>query len=181
MIPHSYSAEGFVLARRNFGEADRILTVYSKEKGKVSLLAKGIRRPGSRKRGHLEMFSKIRFQAATGKGLGIMTEVETVDDFEVIRGSIKKISLAYYFMEVLGKAVHEGEANPELYDLLADSMESLKTAKKLKEHRLEYITNLLKILGYWPKNMKLPLPDEKLEEILERQIYSQRVGKIMLE
>jgi len=61
------------------------------------------------------------------------------------------------------------------------SMEKLKTAKKLKELRMEFVVNLLKLLGYWPKDMKLPLPDEKLEEVLERQIYSIRVGKIMLE
>ncbi len=181
MIPRSYTSEGIILGRKNYGEADRILVVYSEDKGKLSLLAKGIRRPKSRKRGHLEIFTRIRFQAVSGRGLGIITEVEAIDDYESIRQSIKKVSLAYYFVEVLGKAIHEGEANPEVYSLLAISMEKLKTAKKLKELRMEFVVNLLKLLGYWPKDMKLPLPDEKLEEVLERQIYSIRVGKIMLE
>jgi DNA repair protein RecO (recombination protein O) len=181
MIPRSYTSEGIVLRRTNFGEADRLLDVYSEDKGKITLLAKGIRRPSSRKRGHLEIFTRIRFQATSGKGLGIMTEVETIDDYESIRQSIKKISLAYYFMEVLGRVIHEGEENSEVYTLLIGNMEKLKTAKKLKELRLEFVVGLLKLLGFWPKEMKLPLPDEKLEEVLERQIYSKRVGKIMLE
>ncbi|KKR89553.1 MAG: repair protein RecO protein [Candidatus Woesebacteria bacterium GW2011_GWD1_41_12] len=181
MIPRSYVSEGFVLARRNFKEADRILDIYSKDKGKVSLIAKGIRRPGSRKRGHLEIFSRIKFQAISGKGMGIMTEVETIDDFESLRKSIKKVSLAYYFVEVLSKATHEGEGNIELYNFISDLMEKLKTAKKLKDLRLEFVTQLLKILGYWPRDKELPSPDAKLDEVIERQIYSKRVGKMMLE
>ncbi len=181
MSPHGFVSEGFVLARRNFHEADRILNIYSKDKGKITLIAKGIRRPGSRKRGHLEIFSRIRFQAVTGKGVGIITEVETIDNFGLVRGSIKKVSLAYYFMEVLDKAVHEGEANIEIYSFLSNLMEKLKTAKKLKELRLEFVTGLLRMLGYWPRDKKLSFPDEKLEEVLERQIYSKRVGKRVLE
>lgn len=181
MIPHSFTSEGFILVRRNYGEADRILDIYSKENGKISLIAKGVRRPGSRKRGHLEIFSKIKFQAANGKGIAIMTEAETIDGYGSIRKSIKKISLAYYFVEVLSKATHEGEENSELFDFVCNVMEKLKTAKKLRDLRLEFVTGILKILGYWPKNKTIDSPDERLDEVLERQIYSKRVGKLMLE
>lgn len=181
MIPHSFTSEGFVLARRNFGEADRIIDVYSEGKGKVSLIAKGVRKPGSKKRGHIEIFSRIRFQAVNGKGIGILTEVETIDDFKEVRKSIRKVSLAYYFMEVLGKAVHEEEQNSELYNLLIEVMDELKSAKKLRDLRLRFVTNLLKILGYWPNDKSLPFPDEKLEEVLEKEIYSKRVGGKMVQ
>lgn len=180
MIPHSYTSEGFVLSRRDFGEADRLIDIYSKEKGKISLIAKGVRRPKSRKRGHLEIFAKIRFQTTIGAGMGIMTEAETVDDYTEIRSSMKKISLAYYFMEVAGKITHEGGESAGVFYLLSDFMNDLKTATRLKELRVNFVTKLLKQLGFWPKDKDLPFPDEKLEEILERQIHSIRVGKIML-
>jgi DNA repair protein RecO (recombination protein O) len=180
MIPHSYTLEGFILGRRDFGEADRILDIYSKEKGKISLIAKGIRRPGSRKRGHLEIFSKIKFQMTNSRGLGLMMEVEILDDFKEIRQSIKRISLAYYFMEVLNKSTHEGDVNIEVFDLFCDFMEKLKSTNGLKQLRASFVTNLLKTLGYWPKDKDLIFPDKKLDEVLERQIYSKRVGKIML-
>ena len=180
MIPHSFTSEGFVLGRRNFGEADRIIDVYSKDRGKISLIAKGVRRLGSRKRGHIEIFSKINFQVVNGKGMGILTEVETVDDFKSIRKSMKKISLAYYFMEVIGKITHEGEENLELYSILSGSMERLKKTKRLRELRSSFVVELLKSLGYWPKDKNLAYPDEKLEEVLERQISSVRVGKKIL-
>ena len=180
MVPHSFTSEGFILARRNFGEADRIIDIYSSDKGKISLIAKGIRRPSSRKRGHLEIFSKVRFQAFLGKNMGILTEVETLDDFTEIRKSMNKISLAYYFMEVVGKMTHEGDVNQDIYHFLGRIMESLKDGEKLKDLRRKFVTDLLKLLGYWPEGTDLNFPDEKLEEVMERQIYSKRVGKIIL-
>lgn len=180
MKPHSYSSEGIVIARRNFGEADRILVLYTKNFGKVSLIAKGIRRPKSKKRGHLEVFNNIKFQAVSGRGLDIITEAEVTDDFSEIRKSLKKISLAYYLMEVTGRITHDGEEKTEVYDLLLKTLQQLKSTKMLKKLRLSFITDLLITLGYWPIGKTLASPDEVLEEVIERQIYSERVGKRMI-
>jgi DNA repair protein RecO (recombination protein O) len=181
MKPRAYTSEGIVLARRNFGEADRILVIYTKNFGKVSLLAKGIRRPKSRKRGHVEVFNNIKFQAVAGRGLDIMTEAEVIEDFSEVRKSLRKISLAYYLMEVVGRITHEGEEKTGVYCLLLTSLQKLKSAKMLKKLRLDFITDLLITLGYWPIDKPLYSPDEKLEEVIERQIYSERVGKRMIE
>jgi DNA repair protein RecO (recombination protein O) len=180
MIPRGYTSEGIVLTRRNFGEADRIISIYSKDHGRISLIAKGVRRPSSRKRGHIEVFNLVKFQAVIGHGLDTMTEAEVVDDFKTIRGSLKKVSLAYYLMEVVGRITHEGESNIELFNLLLSTLTKLVTAKELKSLRLDFVLKLLTLLGYWPKGVKLPDPDEKLEEVIERQIYSERVGKRMI-
>lgn len=177
----AYTSEGIVLARRNFGEADRILVLYTKNFGKISLLAKGIRRPKSRKRGHVEIFNKIKFQAVAGRGLDLMTEAEVIEDFGEIRKTLKRISLAYYIMEVIGRITHEGEEKAEVYNLLADSLQKLKSVKLLKKLRLSFITDLLITLGYWPEGKILYSPDEKLEEVIERAIYSERVGKRMVQ
>ena len=178
---HSYSSEGIVLARRNYGEADRILSLYTKNHGRVSLMAKGIRRPKSRKRGHLEIFSHICFQVTTGRGLDLMTEAEVIDDFKEIRKNLKKVSLAYYFCEVVGKITHEGETNERLFDLILENLEKLKSETELKKLRLDFILRLLILLGYWPAEKQLLDIDNKLEEVIERQINSVRVGKKMLE
>lgn len=181
MRPHSYSSEGIVLNRHSFGEADRILSVYTKTNGRVSLMAKGVRRPASRKRGHIELFNLVKFQAISGNGMDLMTEAEVVDDFKEIRSSLKKVSLAYYFMEVINKITHEGESNIELFNLIVNNLETLKTTKRLKDLRLDFITKLLILMGYWPENKLLSNPDEELERVIERQIYSERVGKRMIQ
>ncbi len=179
MHAHSYTSEGIILARKNFGEADRILWVYSKSHGRVALIAKGIRRPKSRKRGHLEIFAKVNFQATKSHSLDLMLEAEVIDAYPEIRKSLKKVSLAYYICEVIGKITHEQEPNVELYDLILENLEKLKSTKRLKELRLEFIHNLLILTGYWPHDKKLSDPDTKLEEVIERQLYSSRVGKII--
>jgi DNA repair protein RecO (recombination protein O) len=181
MKPHSYSSSGVVLGRKNYGEADRIISVYSKDHGRISLMAKGIRRPKSKKRGHLEIFSLLNFQSVSGHGIDLMIEADIIDDFKEIRKSLSKVSLAYYFMEVIGKITHENEQNADLFNLILESLNKLKTETKLKKFRLDFILKLLTIMGYWPRGQKLPNPDELLEEVIERQIYAQRVGKRMLE
>lgn len=176
----SYSDEGVVLTRRNYAEADRILSVYSKTHGRISLIAKGVRKPESRKRGHIEVFNLIKFQSEKGKNLDLITEAEIIDNFGEIRKSLKKVALAYYFMEVVGRTTHEGESNHELYELVVEYLYKLKEERELKKLRLDFILKLLITLGFWPKGKNLRSPDTKLEEVIERQISSYRVGKILV-
>src|SRR3989344_8334314 len=93
----TYSSDCIVLSRRNYGEADRILTVYSRHYGKLKLLAKGVRKPKSKKRGHIEVFSRLRFSASKGKGIDIITEAELIEPYDFLRRDLRKTSLAYYF------------------------------------------------------------------------------------
>jgi DNA repair protein RecO (recombination protein O) len=176
----TYSDDGIVLARRNFGEADRILSIYSRNHGRISAIAKGIRRLTSKKRGHLEVFSHIKFQIADGKGIGILTEVETLNNFGVVRKDLKKVSLAYYFTEVIGKITHEHERNDGIFELILNYLEKLQFETRLRSLRFNFILELLTITGFWPKGKKLLNPDEKLEEVIERGINSIRVGRKVL-
>lgn len=181
MKPRSYTSVGIILARRNFGEADRILVVYSKNFGRISLIAKGIRRPKSRKRGHVEVFSLVNFQAVSGHGLDMVTEAELVDDFKDVRKSLNKISLAYYFAEVIGRITHEGESNTELFNLIIEYLNKLKKTNGLHNLRMRFIQDLLTLMGYWPEGKEMTDPDQALEEIIERQVFAKRVGKRMVE
>lgn len=177
----TFSDQGIVLARKSFSEADRIVFVYSKYHGRISLIAKGVRKPKSRKRGHIEVFSLIRFQAACTKGLDIMTEAEVIKSFENIRKDLKKISLAYYICEVVGKITKEGEENKNFFELIKNTLNRLETSSGLRIQREEFLTALLTLSGYWPEGKKLPNPDGVLEQVVERQINSVRVGKKVLE
>ena len=180
MFTRSYCDEGIVLARRSWGEADRILSLYTKNHGRVSAIAKSVRKPESKKRGHLEIFGHIRFQIANSKGIGILTEVETLNSFGSVRKDLKKVTLAYFFMEVIGKITHEGETHRELFELTLAYLHRLENEKRLKPLRLEFILRLLTILGFWPKGRALLNPDAKLEEVIERNLFSPRVGKRIL-
>jgi DNA repair protein RecO (recombination protein O) len=180
MRPKRYSSEAIVLARRNFSEADRILTVVSKHYGKLVLMAKGVRKPKSRKRGSIEVFSKIKFSAARGKVFDIVTEVEMISSYKKIRKNLKKVSLAYYLLEVVDRITQQEEKNGEIYKLLNDYLKRIENEKTLKTLKNEFVSKILFLSGFWPKEKKSEDPTKELEYILERKISSARVGKKVL-
>ena len=157
------------MARRNFSEADRILIVYSKHYGKLHLIAKGVRKPKSRKRGSLEVFSHIKFSAARGKNLDIMTEVEIIESFQDIRKNLKKVAVAYFLIETVGRLTREGEKNLKLYSDTLKNIRMLKIARRLRKLRQQFVYDTLVLLGFWPKGKKMINPDSTLESVVERE------------
>ena len=180
MAPRSFSTEGFVISRKNYGEADRYLLIFSKHYGKMFLMAKGVRKPKSRKRGHIEIFSKVKYSFTKNDHFILMNEAELIDSYGEIRISLKKTSLAYYFVEIIGKILQEDERQETLYQILTNYMNLLKTSHNLRDLRFNYIYDILVNLGYWPKGKEIPDYDKVLESVLERQINSKRVGKKLL-
>ena len=180
MRAKKFTSEGIVISRKNYSEADRILVIYTNDYGKLSVMAKGVRKLKSKKRGHLEVFSHIKFSASKGSGIDVMTEVESINDFHKIKKDLKKVALAYYFMEVVFKLTSQEEKNKELFRLILNYLDKLDIDKNLRTLRFSFIHDLLVLLGYWPVNRIMANPDKVLEEVLERQIYTLRVGKKLL-
>jgi DNA repair protein RecO (recombination protein O) len=175
-----YTSEGIVLARYRFSEADRLLIVYSKHYGKLSLIAKGVRKPESRKRGSLEVFSKFKFSAARGRSLDVLTEVDLLDGFSDIRNDLKKVALIYYFLEVVNKVTPGEDQNVKVYETLYDAIKSLRESSATKRVREAFIKDLLTELGFWPRGKKLDNADGVLADVVERDISSFEVGKKLL-
>jgi DNA repair protein RecO (recombination protein O) len=175
--PRKYSSEGIVLGKVNYSEADGIFVVFSRDYGKVVLLAKSVRKIKSRKRGSLEVFNRIKFSADKGKGVDFVSEAEVIEQFSSIRKSLRKLSLCYYFMEIVGKATRELEPNESLYDLILRYLRRIATSTNLLEIKKEYLYDLSVILGFWPRNKKMSDPENFIREVLERGIASERVGK----
>lgn len=173
----SISSEAFVLSAKPYSEADKIITVFSKDFGKLSLMAKGVRKLKSKKRGTLEPFSRFRFIAHTGHGMPIVTETEMIDGYSKIRKDLARVSVAYFLMEVVMRSTQEEESITEVYDLLAEYLKDLETRKNLKNLRREFSLKLMEILGFIPEGQFVPKPDEMLEHIIERKLGSVRVGK----
>ena len=180
----TYKSEGIVLKRTNYGEADKIITVFSKHYGKITLLAKGIRRLTSKKRGNLELFNQVSFFAHKGKGLDIVTETELLDSFSSWRGDLQKVASAYQICEMIDKLTAEGSEQEEIYDLLVTN---LKTIAITGQNNLTILTNsfgvsLLKDLGFLSRNKVLPQNFNVIayiEDIIERELKSKKfAGKV---
>lgn len=179
-MTRTYTSEAIVLARKNYSETDRILSVYTKDKGKVTLIAKGVRRTMSKKRGSIEVFSRIRFSAAKGRSMDILTEVEMIENFTNLRKDLKKVAVAYFIMESIGRLTQEEEKNYNLYKLLVGNLKLLSKTTKLKSLREKFIYDALINLGFWPVGRPLKNPDAVLEEIVEKDMSTKRVGKRLI-
>jgi len=118
-----YRAEAIVLRRANLGEADRIVTLYTREHGKVAAVAKGARKPGSRFAGRLELFTHLRALLAVGRTLDVVSQVEVVEPFASIRSDLTRMGAASFIVEVADRATPEREPFPVLYRTLRDALE----------------------------------------------------------
>ena len=135
MLPRHYSTPGVILATRSFSEADRLIVIYSLNYGKVTVIAKGVRKPKSKKGRNVEVFNIIKFAAARGKSLDILTEVESVNVHKKVRDDLKKAAVAYYFIETIGRITQDEEKNRDLYYLIEDYLTRLEDSKNLKKDR----------------------------------------------
>ena len=146
-----YRTEAIILRRQDFGEADKLLTLYTPGLGKMRVLAKGVRKPKSRKGGHVELFTHSNLLLAKGRGLDIVTQAETIHSFLPIRRELLRTSYAYYAAELLDKFTEEGEENRSLFDLFMDALLWLSDAEDLNLALRYFELHLLDYVGYRPQ------------------------------
>ncbi len=120
-----YRTEAVVLSRINIGEADRILTVLTPTRGKLRLVAKGVRRTHSRLSGYVELFNQSNMLVASGRNLDIVTQSETVEVFAKLRATPTLEAYALYAAELVDKLTEEGQENYPLYRLLVECLKAL--------------------------------------------------------
>src|SRR5438045_4093476 len=102
-MPRVYRCEAVVLRQRRLGEADRILTLYTPQLGKVEAVAKGVRKQTSRKAGHLEPLTLSSLLIASGRNLDIITQAETVESFLPLREDLTRLSRGMYVAELVDR------------------------------------------------------------------------------
>lgn len=146
-----YRTESIVLRRTDFGEADRLLTVFTPHRGKMRLLAKGARKPSSRKSGHVELFSHGQLLVATGRDLDIVTQAETMEPFLPLREDLERTTYAYYVAELADAFTAERDENRPLFDLLKDAFGWLCSTHDLPLAARYYELHLLALVGYQPQ------------------------------
>jgi DNA repair protein RecO (recombination protein O) len=149
--PHVYRTEAIILRRSDFGEADRVLTVYTPEKGKVRLIAKGIARPTSKMGGHLETLTCSRLQVARGRNLDIVTQCETAYSFQRIRDDLERITQAFHVAELMENLAWEHIPNATAYGLLLDTLQRLDGEETPDMAVRFFEMQILEAMGYRPE------------------------------
>jgi DNA repair protein RecO (recombination protein O) len=148
----SFRASAIVLRHIDWGEADRLLTLYTREQGLVRALAKGARKVTSRKAGHLQPFTHITVQLAKGRDLLIITQVETVNAFLPLHDDLIKTANAAYAVELLLRFSYEDEGvNPSIFRLLVETFDRLEKDEDAWLPIRYYEMRLLDAVGFRPQ------------------------------
>jgi DNA repair protein RecO (recombination protein O) len=120
-----YRDEGVVLRTYKLGEADRIVVLCTRGRGKVRAVAKGVRKTKSKFGSRLEPTSHVALQLYEGRELDIVTQVESIDHFRAIRDDLDRIARASSMLEVVDQTMQEGAPNPRLYRMLIGGLRAL--------------------------------------------------------
>jgi len=148
----SFRASTVVLRHSDWGEADRLLTLYTREQGKVRALAKGVRKITSRKAGHLEPFTQVTLQLAKGRDLLIVTQADTVNAFLPLHEDLVKTGYAAYIVELLDRFTYEEQGgNPTLFKLLVDTLDRIEKEPDAWLSVRYYEMRLLDSMGFRPQ------------------------------
>ncbi len=151
-IPRSLRAEAVVLRHADYGEADRLLTLYTRQIGKTRALVKGARKLTSRKAGHLEPFTHVQLQLAKGHDLFIVTQADTVDAYQPLREDLELTGHAAYVLELLDRFTYEDETESlSLFRLLTETLARLASKSDPWLVIRFYEMRLLDLLGFRPQ------------------------------
>lgn len=120
-----YRTDGVVLRTYKLGEADRIVVIYTRSRGKVRAVAKGVRRTKSRFGARLEPGSIVHAQFYEGRNLDIVTQAETVQRLALLRTDLGRYGRASLVLETIDHLTEEGESNPALYRLITGVLAEL--------------------------------------------------------
>ncbi len=143
--------EAIVLRHSDWGEADRLIGLFSLQLGKLRAIAKGVRRARSRKAGHLEPFTHVNLLLAKGRDLPIITQADTLEAFQPLKDDLLLTTYAAYMVELLDRFTVEGEENAALFRLLHDSLKRLAQAEPPGIVLRFYELRLLDLVGYRPQ------------------------------
>ena len=164
---HSFAAEGIILKRKNFSEADKLVTIFTKNQGKVICVAKGVRKITSRRAGSLELLNHVKVYLHQTKGLPILTEAQIQNTFPDLKEDLNKISIAFLVLELVDRLFDEGQENRIVFDLLFDTIDRIDSARSLSEAKKFQISFQIKLLtqvGYLPQLYNCVQCEKKLEK-----------------
>jgi DNA repair protein RecO (recombination protein O) len=152
-VAGSLKTEGIVLRTIRYGEADRILHVYTPGRGRLSAIAKGVRRARSRFGGRLEPFFRLDLVLYEGRGdLLTVTQAETLAGYRRLRDDARALDGAARACEAVARIFDDGDANPGVYHLLANELALLdgQPGRAGRANALAFRLKLLLAAGFAP-------------------------------
>lgn len=146
-----YRTEGIVIRRIDSGEADRVLTLYTPQRGKLRAIIKGVRRPGSRMAGHIELLTYSSFLLARGRNMDVITQAQTLAAFPNLRADLERIGWGCYAAELLDRLTPEAAENYPAFQLFLEALTYLDQGGNAEMMVRSFELHLLGYMGYRPQ------------------------------
>lgn len=166
-----FRTPALIVKRRDFGEADRLLTIITPRHGKLDVIAKGARKPTSTKTGHVELFTRADMLIHQGRELGLVTQVEMVAPYLPLREDLQRGAYASYAAELLDRFTGAADEDAgELFTLFDETLERLSHDDDPRLAIRYYEIRLLDLAGFRPELNECVFSREKVEP--EDQFFS---------
>ena len=151
-LPQStlYRADAVVLRQRDLGEADRVLTLFTAEHGKLRVSVRGARKPKSRLGGHLEPLTRAAVQIARGRTLDVVTQAQAVEVFHAARADFLTLLHGLHMAELVDRFTQEQEPQEELFALLLESLRRLDAGHRADSLARAFEIQVLSWAGFQP-------------------------------
>ena len=178
-----YNTQAIVLKNIKYKDSDRIFTLFTKEHGKITAVARGVRKITSRRSGNLDTLNLVTVGIHEGNsGFKNIDEVKTLESFKNIKNDLSKSLKAYYISELVHRSIEEEEENPEIFNLLKKCLGALEKNGYSGDLFINYFEiNLMKILGYELSVNKCRKCDRILDDTWKKYSFNVDNGSIECE
>ena len=150
MTSRSSTTDAIVLRGRALGEADRVYTLLTRERGKIDAVGKGVRRPRSAMAGRLEPLAEVRVALHKGRSLDVITEARTIRSYWTGLARPDALATASLFAETVDLFCEPELALPEIYALLAGAVAAVAASDSPATLVPRFQLRLLHLLGLAP-------------------------------
>lgn len=145
-----YKLQGMVLKETKLNDSDKIITIFTKERGKIQAIVKGVRSPKSKLVGSTQVFSLSDFVLYKGKGLYNLNQGDMINSFYPLREDLKKLAYASYVIELVNSGINEEESNSKVFGLLEKTLNIIISNTKYKQIVRAFELKFISYLGYRP-------------------------------
>lgn len=139
--------EGIVIRTTDYGEANKILTLYTRELGKIGVMARGAKRPKSRLSSISQLFTHGQFVFQKTSGLGVLNQGEMIQSFRDLREDLFLTAYGAYIVELLDKLTEQNDINPYLYELLFQTLKYIDEGLDYEVLTRIFEVKMLKVAG----------------------------------
>jgi DNA repair protein RecO (recombination protein O) len=150
-VQRIYTTEAVILRARRMGEADSVLTLFSADRGKFEAVARGVRKPTSRKAGHLEPLTQSTLLLAHGTNLDIITQAQALSTFLPMREDLRRLGAGLYAAELIDRFMMEREESYTVFRLLVDTLKRLSDGDDVDLLLRYFEARLLAEAGFRPQ------------------------------